>query len=392
MLVNRDASALAPQQEASLVPLVHMRAVHEPVLGLLTDAFHRVLRSGVFLGGEEVERFEEELAAYVGVSQAVAVGSGTAALQLLLAAAGIGAGDEVLIPPNTFFATAEAVVATGARPVLVDVDLGTGLMDPTAVAAAVGPRTAAMVPVHLHGQPADMEALRGLAQRHGLLLVEDAAQAIGAADAGRPVGALGDGAAFSFYPGKNLGALGDAGAVTTDDATLADAVRSLRNHGEQGRHQHVAFGHTQRMDSMQAAFLRVKLAQLPEAQASRDAAVGLYDRDLDALPSARRLRRRAGVRHVHHHLVVRVDRRDEVLRALHRRGVMAAVHYPTPLHRQPAWPVAEALGAYPRSESLTSSILSLPLFAGMTPTQVDLCAGALREALRETGAHLLEPS
>jgi dTDP-4-amino-4,6-dideoxygalactose transaminase len=392
VLLDHDASVLITRQEVSRVPLVDMRAVHEPVVGLLTDAFHRVLRSGAFLGGEEVERFETELAAYVGTSHAVAVGSGTAALQLLLAAAGIGAGDEVLIPPNTFFATAEAVVATGARPVLVDVDPGTGLMDPAEVSAAVGPRTAAVVPVHLHGQPADTRALRRLAQRHGLLLVEDDAQAIGAADAGRSVGTLGDGAAFSFYPGKNLGALGDAGAVTTDDAALADAVRSLRSHGERERHQHVAFGHTHRMDALQAAFLRVKLAQLPEAQASRDAAVELYDRHLDALPSARRLTRRPGVRHVHHHLVVRVDRRDDVLRTLHRQGVMAAVHYPTPLHRQPAWPVTEALGAYPQAESLTSSILSMPLFAGMSPTQVDVCAGALREALRETGAHLRETS
>lgn len=363
------------------VPLIDLASVHAPVRDELIAAFTRMLDSSSFIGGHEVEAFEGELAEHTGVAHAVGLGSGTAALQLTLMAAGIGPGDEVILPANSFFATAEAVMGAGATPVLVDVDGATALIDPAAAAAAVTERTAAVIPVHLYGQPADMDRVNELAARHGLFVLEDAAQAIGATWNGSPAGGLGHAGAISFYPGKNLGALGDAGAVTTNDEALARRVRQLRSHGEETRHHHVVSGFTERLDAIQAAFLRIKLRQLPEAHALRMEAVAEYHRLLQGQPGVGLLAtdRRAG--HVHHLMVVLVDERDRVLAQLNEHGVGAAVHYPTPIHLQPGCFGSVKAGDLPEAEGLCRRVLSLPMYPGLGHEAVRRCTHSLLEAL-----------
>lgn len=365
------------------IPLIDLAAVHAPVADDLRAAFERLLASSAFTLGAEVERFETMLAASVGVRHAVGVASGTAALHLSLVAAGIGPGDEVILPPNTFFATAEAIVASGATPVLADVDPDTALLDPGAVEAAVSPRTAAIAAVHLYGQPVDAGRFESIAERYGLLLLEDAAQAIGAAWHGRPAGGLGHAAAFSFYPGKNVGALGDAGAVTTDDPQLARRVRLLRSHGEAAKHVHEVAGLCERLDALQAAFLAVKLARWDESQRLRDEAASRYGRLLAVVPGVAPLVTRRGARHVHHLFVVRVPDRDRVLGRLRAGGVQAAVHYPTPIHLQPASTALGKRGQFPHAEALASSIVSLPLFPGITDDQVDRVVDTLAAGIRD---------
>ncbi|HEV2071996.1 MAG TPA: DegT/DnrJ/EryC1/StrS family aminotransferase [Acidimicrobiales bacterium] len=365
------------------IPLVDLEVVHRPMADDLRAAFERVLRSSSFVDGVEVASFEAALAELVGVPHAIGVASGTAALQLALLAAGVGPGQEVVVPANTFFATAEAVMATGAAPVLADVDVATGLLDPEAVEAAVTPRTAAVAAVHLYGQPVDADRFEALARRHGLFLLEDAAQAIGAAWRNRTAGSLGDAAGFSFYPGKNLGALGDGGAVTTADADLARRVRLLRNHGEEGKGVHVVAGFCERLDELQAAFLVAKLAHLPAGQAARGRAVEHYRRRLAELRPVQVLETAAGARHAHHLLVVKVPRRDAVLASLHAAGVGASVHYRTPIHLQPAGRHLGHQGQFPVAEALADSILSLPLYPGMSEVLVDRCVKALATALDE---------
>lgn len=366
------------------VPLVDLEGGHQAIADDLRAAFERVLASSSFVGGAEVERFEEALAEQVRVRHAVAVGSGTAALHLALSAAGVGPGDEVILPPNTFFATAEAVFATGATPVLADVDPHTALLDPDAVEAAVTARTAAIAAVHLYGQPIDADRFQALADRHGLFLLEDSAQALGAAWRGRPAGSLGAAAGFSFYPGKNLGALGDGGAVTTADADLARRVRLLRSHGEHPRGVHVVPGFCERLDALQAAFLSAKLPYFDAAQTARRQAVDRYQQRLAMLEEAELLETAAGARHAHHLLVVRVPNRDAVLAEMHAVGVGAAVHYRTPIHLQPACPQLGDRGTFPHAEALADSILSLPLYPGISDEIVDRCADALATAVEGT--------
>ena len=373
----------AAAQGRTTIPLVDLTAVHQPMLGDLRAAFDRVLATSAFIGGEEVERLEGALAARAGVDHAVGVGSGTAALHLALVAAGIGAGDEVILPANTFFATVEAVIAAGATPVLTDVDATTALLDPAAVEAAITPPTAAVVAVHLYGQPVDAGRFVSLAARHGLFLLEDAAQAIGAEWDDQPVGSLGDAAGFSFYPAKNVGALGDGGAVTTSDAALARRVRLLRNHGEAGRNHHVLAGFCERLDGLQAAFVAVKLSHLDSMQPLRDAAVAHYRRRLVELEGLTLVATAPRARHVHHLMVVRVRHRDAVLDALRDRGVGASVHYPTPIHLQPAGEFLGKPGDFPVAEALAHSVLSLPLYPGITVDQLDYCIAALRAAMEQ---------
>ena len=363
------------------VPFVDLAAIHGPVADELRDAFERVLASGAFIGGEEVAGFETALAARVGTSHAIGVASGTAALHLILAASGIGPGDEVILPANSYVATAEAVVAAGAVPVLVDVDEDTALIDVDAIDDAVTHRTAAIIGVHLYGQPVDADRLRAAARRHGVLFIEDACQAIGATWAGRPAGSLGDAAAFSFYPSKNLGALGDGGAVTTSDAHLARRIALIRNHGEGERYVHQVPGLNERLDGLQAAFLAVKLARLDEDQAERDRAVARYLRCLAGAEGVRLFACHPLARHVHHLLVVRVAHRDAVLERLRSRGVNAQVHYPVPIHLQPACTGLAEKGDLPRVERLAASILSLPLFPRMSDIQVDRCTAELLSAV-----------
>ncbi len=366
------------------IPLVDLAAVHQPMLEDLRGAFERVLATSGFTGGEEVERFEEALAGRAGVDHAVGVGSGTAALHLALLAAGIGAGDEVVVPANTFFATVEAVLAAGATPVLADVDPSTALLDADAVEQAITPRTAAIAAVHLYGQPVDADRFTSLAAGHGLFLLEDAAQAIGAAWAGAPVGSLGHAAGFSFYPGKNLGALGDGGAVTTDDAALARRVRLLRSHGEEQRNHHVLAGFCERLDGLQAAFLAAKMAHLDAAQRLRDAAAQQYRRRLADMDGVGLLTTAPKARHVHHLMVVRVPNRDAVLADLRGHGVGASVHYPTPIHLQPAGEPLGKEGDFPVAEALARSIVSLPLYPGITTEQVEHCVAALDAAMERS--------
>ncbi|MDP8970197.1 MAG: DegT/DnrJ/EryC1/StrS family aminotransferase [Actinomycetota bacterium] len=365
------------------IPLVDLEVVHRPMADDLRAAFERVLRSSSFVGGVEVDRFEAALADLVGVPHAIGLASGTAALHLTLLAAGVGPGEEVVVPAHTFFATAEAVMATGAAPVLADAEVATGLLDAEAVEDALSPRTVAVAAVHLYGQPVDADRFGALARRHGLFLLEDAAQAIGAAWRNRPAGSLGDAAGFSFYPGKNLGALGDGGAVTTADADLARTVRLLRSHGEEREGVHVVAGFCERLDELQAAFLVAKLAHLPAAQAARRRAVDLYRRRLAGLHRVQVLETAAGARHAHHLLVVRVPRRDVVLASLRAAGVGASVHYRTPIHLQPAGRHLGDRGQFPAAEALADSVLSLPLYPGMSEALVDRCVDALASAVEE---------
>ena len=367
---------------ATQIPLVDLGLANGPVADELREAFERILTSSAFIAGREVETFERELAAYVGSEFALGVSSGTSALQLALEAAGIGPGDEVILPPNTFFATAEAVVAAGASVVFADADPQTALIDLGAVRAAITPRTAAVIPVHLYGQPVDMTALRAVAAGHGLFVLEDACQAIGAEWEGRRAGSLGDAAAFSFYPGKNLGALGDAGGVTTSSRALADRIRLLANHGPESKYNHTVSGYNHRMDGLQGAFLSVKLKRLDEMQALRDAAVRRYQHALAAVSGARLLRTQPGARCVHHLMVVRVDNRDRIVAELQESGVGASVHYPRPIHLEPAWRErGGAPGQFPNAEALAASVLSLPLYPGITDEQIDYSVEMLAAAI-----------
>jgi dTDP-4-amino-4,6-dideoxygalactose transaminase len=363
------------------VPFVDMGVVNEPHLGELRAAFERVLATSQFVGGEEVARFERMLAEHTGTAHAVGLNSGTAALQLALQAADIGPGDEVIIPANTFFATAEAVVNVGADPVLVDCEQGTALIDANAAEAAVTERTAALIPVHLYGQPVDMDRMRAIADRHGLFLLEDNAQAIGGMWNGKQTGSLGDAAAFSFYPGKNLGALGEGGAVTTDNEMLASRIDSLRGHGSLVKYHHEDWGYNERLHGLQGAFLAAKLPGLAQAQALRDQAVQQY-RDLLQHPDITWFETQPGARHVWHLLVLQVPQRDAVLETLHESGIHAAIHYPVPIHLTPAaGEQLGKLGQFPVCEEIANNILSMPLFAGITSAQVERAAITLRNTI-----------
>lgn len=348
----------------------------------LRDAFDRVLSSGRFVAGEEVARFEAALADRLGVRYVVGVASGTAALSLTLMAAGIRPGDEVILPASTFFATLEAVVAAGATPVFADIDASTGSIDPASMESVVTARTAAVIGVHLYGVPVDADRVAAFSARHDLLFVEDAAQAMGAAWGGRAVGSLGDAAAFSFFPTKNLGALGEAGAVSTDDEALASRIRSLRSHGEMTKNVHMEIGFNERLDELQAAFLVAKLAFLDRELDARRRLAERYRRLLPLVDGVGLLAVPERARPAHHLMVTRVADRDSVLRSLRARGIEAAVHYPTPLHLQPACrSLGLQRGALPSAETLADTVLSLPFFPQLTHDQMDESVRALGETV-----------
>jgi dTDP-4-amino-4,6-dideoxygalactose transaminase len=367
------------------VPFVDMSVVNEPYTDELRAAFERVLRTCQFVGGNEVLAFEQQLADYVDSPHALGLNSGTAALQLALLAADVGPGDEVLLPANTFFATAEAVMAVGATPVLVDCSTDTALMDADATEAAITERTAAIIVVHLYGQPVDADRFREMAERHGLFLLEDNAQAIGARWQGRMTGSLGDAAAFSFYPGKNLGALGEGGAVTTTDSALAHRIDLLRSHGSTVKYHHEEWGWNERLHGMQAAFLSVKLAHLEHAQKLRNDAVEQYRQLIGHDERIQWFTTALGATHVWHLLVVQVANRDAVLEKMSTRGIGVGIHYPMPVHLTPA---AEGRlgtpGQFPNAERLSRSIISLPLFSGITVQQVELASRVLQETVEAT--------
>ena len=364
------------------VPLVDLGLQKDQVEQEVVRGFAEVLASGAYVGGPQVAEFEQEYAALLGVAHCVGVGNGTDAIELALRACGIGVGDEVVLPANTFVATAEAVVRAGAVPVLADVDKDCLLLDPESVASVVSTATRAVVPVHLFGQTAPVEQLDALVAAHGLVVVEDAAQSQGALRHGRRAGSLGLASATSFYPGKNLGAFGDAGAVMTDDADVARRVRLLGNHGSATKYRHEQIGFNSRMDTLQAVVLRAKLARLPAWNDQRRDAAARYDALLADLAEVRLPARLAGNVDVWHLYVVRVPDRDTVLHRLNAVGIGAGIHYPVPLHLQPAFrDLGSGSGSFPVAEVAAQEILSLPLFPGITLDQQERVALALRETL-----------
>jgi len=349
---------------------------HGPLEQELTEAFSRVLASSGFILGEEVERFEQEFAAYCGTEHCVGVASGTAALTLALEAAGIGAGDEVIVPAHTFIASALAVARVGATPVLCDVDSGTGLIDPEAARSLVGPRTAGVVAVHLYGQACDVDAIRAFADPAGLMLLEDAAQAHGAMHRDRRVGGLGAAAGFSFYPSKNLGALGDGGAICTNDAELAQRLRQLRNVGQRRKGEHVVLGTNERLDGLQAAFLRVKLPHLDGWNAARRAAAAEYREALSGV--VRVLDERPESPCVYHLFPIRVEGRDEFVASLSRLGVDTGVHYHPAVHRHPAWAGHEIrTGNVSRAEAWAAEQVSLPIHPDLSAAEIERVVDAV---------------
>lgn len=342
--------------------------------------FERVAAAGAFSLGEELEAFEVEWAAYCGSRHAVGVSSGTAAIELALRALGVGPGDEVVTVAHTFVATVEAIAATGARPVLVDIDPATRCIDPAAARAAMGPRTTAVVAVHLYGRPAPMDELGAL----GVPVIEDAAQAHGATLGGRRVGSLGTAGCFSFYPTKNLGAMGDGGAVVTDDDDLAAAVRSLRHHGAApgDANHHVRCGGTERLDNLQAAILRLKLPRLDSDNQYRRWLADRYRQALTDLPLGLPPEDQPDARAVNHLFVVDVDERDRVRAGLRDANVLAGVHYPTPVHLQSGWGwLGLGPGDLRATERASARALSLPCFPGMHEAEQDRVVEALGRIL-----------
>ncbi len=374
------------------VPFLDLAAQQQEVADEVRLGLDSVFARAAFVGGAEVTRFEEEYAGYAGVAHCVGVANGTDAIELALRALGVGPGDEAILPANTFIATAEAVSAVGATPVLVDVDEEHLLIDPAAVERAITDRTRVIVPVHLFGQSAPVERLAPLAQAAGAWLVEDAAQAQGARRHGRPAGSAGRVATTSFYPGKNLGAAGDAGAVLTDDADLAGRVRVLAAHGSPRKYVHDVVGRNSRLDTVQAVVLSAKLARLEKWNELRRQAAERYAVLLDDVAGCRLPRSAAGNEDVWHLYVVRVAQRDRVLAALGAAGIGAGIHYPTPVHLTGAYAhLGLGPGSYPVAERAAARILSLPMFPHLTGEQQEQVAVALTAALDPGRDPALDP-
>jgi dTDP-4-amino-4,6-dideoxygalactose transaminase len=364
------------------VPFLDLKAHHAPFIEKFDRAIREVIESSAFAGGPFVEKFEEEFAAFCGSSHAIAVGNGTDALWLALLALGIGEGDEVITVPNTFIATAEAITYCKARPVFVDVDQDTFTMNPAALEKSVTEKTKAIIPVHLFGQPADMDPILEFARANGLFVVEDAAQAHGAEYKGRTAGTMGDAGCFSFYPGKNLGAFGEAGAVVTNDPELRKQIQMLRDHGQSRKYYHTLMGWNCRMDGIQAAVLSIKLGHLAEANSLRRKHAAEYNQAFSEIDEVLTPFEAMYARHVYHVYAIRVQERDVVARNLQEKGVGCAVHYPVPIHLQEACRnLGYKKGAFPIAESLADQFLSLPMFPELTEEQIDYVACCVSEAV-----------
>jgi dTDP-4-amino-4,6-dideoxygalactose transaminase len=363
------------------VPYLDLKTQYQSIKPEIDAAIARVLESGQFVLGPEVAAFEQEFAAYCGATECIALNSGTSALHLALLAAGVGPGDEVITVPFTFVASVAAVIYAGARPVLVDIDPLSFTMDPSAIEAAITPRTKAILPVHLYGQPADMAPIMEVAQRHGLVVIEDAAQAHGAKYKSRPVGSIGDMACFSFYPGKNLGAYGEAGAVTTSNPEYANTIRLLRDWGQDRKYHHLLRGFNYRMEGLQGAILRVKLRHLDQWTEARRAVVRQYN-ELLADSGVETPAEMPWARHVYHVYTLRVEDRDGLHAALQADGIQTGIHYPVPAHLQPAYAdLGYGRGAFPRSEKAAEHVLSLPLYPELSFQAIADVAGAVRKAV-----------
>ena len=359
------------------IPFVSFRPMERELEAGLREAFDRVLDRSWYISGKEDEAFEAAFAAYCGVRHCVGVGNGLDALMLILKAAGIGEGDEVIVPSNTFIATALAVTYAGARPVFVEPDIRTFNIDPARIEAAITGRTRAIMPVHLYGQACDMDPIMAVARKHGLKVFEDCAQAHGATYKGRKVGTFGDAAGFSFYPGKNLGALGDAGAAVTDDDGIAVKVRQLGNYGSDYKYHHILKGNNSRLDELQAAFLSVKLPHLDRMNADRRR---IADRYLSGIrnPAVALPWVRPDCVPVWHVFAVRCDQRDALERHLNERGVGTNKHYPIAMHLQECYrDLGFSEGDYPIAERISATQLSLPMYYGMTDEEIDWVVDAV---------------
>ncbi len=364
------------------LPVFDVRAHDRAILTELQAAVARVMQSGWFILGPELERFEQAFADWLGGGHVVGVGSGTDALQLALTAIGAGTRDAVITAPNTAVPTVSAITAAGARPVFADVEPGSALIDPERIADAIAPNTRAIVPVHLYGRAASLDAIGEIARRHGLAVIEDAAQAHGARFRDRPVGTWGELGCFSFYPSKNLGAYGDGGAVWTADANLARRLKQLRNYGQSDRYRHETVGINSRLDEIQAAVLAAKLPHLGAWNVRRQQLARIYRERLQGLPLELPAEPSAPDAHVYHLFVVRVHRRDRVRAALEARGIATQIHYPVPVHLQPAYRhLGHAEGDFPQAEAWCRETLSLPFSPVMSENDVLRVADALAAAL-----------
>jgi len=350
----------------------------------ILSVINQVLKDCNFVLGEQLTAFEQSFAAYCECKHAVGVASGLDALKLIFRAMDIGPCDEVITTSHTFIATALAISSVGATPVLVEVDSDTCTMDPTAFEAAVTERTRAVVPVHLYGQTADMDPILAIARKHGLKVIEDACQAHGARYKGRRAGSIGDAAAFSFYPGKNLGAFGDGGAVTTNDSRLAERIRRLRNYGSLKKYVHEELGENSRLDTLQAAVLGVKLKYLDEWNAARRAAAAHYTEQLKGVGDVITPSVRENAEHVFHLYVIQSGHRDALQKYLKEQGVNCLIHYPIPVHLQKAYSSKGwKRGDFPLTEKLAGNILSLPIFPGITKSQIDFVCDKIRSFYKE---------
>lgn len=356
-----------------MIPFVDLKTQFQKHRDEFMQGIEQVLESAAFILGPDVARFEKEFADFIGSRFAVGVASGTDALHLALRAAGVGPGDEVITATNTFYATTAAIELAGARPVLVDCNLDTYLIDVAALERAVTQRTRAIIPVHLYGQAAPMEAIGACAKKHGLIVIEDACQAHGARYKGKGAGTFGIAAAFSFYPGKNLGAFGDGGAVTTDDEGMYSRLLALRNYGSPQKYQHPTFGTNSRLDGVQAAVLLVKLRYIEEWNRARVRAADRYRKNLAGTAGIKLPETAEDSTHIYHLFVIQVpDRRDDILKLLAEREIYCGIHYPIPLHLQQAYAyLGYRAGDFPIAEAAAQRILSLPMFPEITDTQID---------------------
>lgn len=367
------------------VPFVDLKAQHAAIKNDVESAINSVIGDTAFVGGKYVEAFEKDYASFCGTQHVVGVSSGTSALQLALLAMEVGPGDEVITAANTFIATAEAISHTGAKPVFVDMDRRTYNINVADIEKAITDRTKVLIPVHLYGQPADMDPILEIAGKHNLLVLEDAAQAQGARYKGKRCGSFGHAAAFSFYPAKNLGAYGDAGAIATDDAGYVETIHLYMNHGRKSAHDHVVIGFNERLDGLQAAVLDAKLNALDEWNQMRRAAAGRYDELLAGLnletPQAM-----ADVEHIYHLYVVRVKDRDGVRTALNDKGVASGIHYVLPVHLLDAYKgLGLGKGSFPVAEEAAGEIVSLPMFPHITAEQQQYVAECLEGIVGKKG-------
>ncbi|MBN2562053.1 MAG: DegT/DnrJ/EryC1/StrS family aminotransferase [Phycisphaerae bacterium] len=368
------------------VPFVDLQTQYKSLRDEVLPALEKVMSRAAFILGDEVSDFEKAFASFCGVSECVSVASGCSALLCAIKALGIGPGDEVITPANTYIATVLAISAAGATPVLVDCLEDTYELDPAAVRAAVTKKTKAVIPVHLYGQAADMDAILALAREHGLKVIEDAAQAHGATYKGKPCGSLGDVGCFSFYPGKNLGAYGDGGAITTNDPAVADYVRKYRNYGQTKKYYHDVVGWNDRLDTVQAAVLSVKLKHLAGWNAARRAHAEAYGERLKELPVV--LPKVAeGNEPIYHLFVIRHPKRDVMLKELGEKGVSCGIHYPIPCHLQKAYSgLGYGKGSFPVAERTAPELLSLPMFPELSDEQIDYVCACIREFISSHGA------